>query len=234
MGMSYQKAFLMILFIPSLLKSLNLLWWSEYRYLYLLYIGSRHRDWFRTVTGRQRGEDSEEDQKYPKDAEAKHVKHEYKTPANCAGYLACPEESFIDNVGLDWYIRILEAPAFLTIFIHFAPPSQSNQQSTCDILDRPEIKSTQDDDKDEGEDARINDFPNDQIKEEGCCFEDEGGDTGTRMCSLFEIIVACTLSNLLLFLVRYGCLFAEFGRIVASWLVEVYLDVGHLLGNPFF
>ena len=46
----------------------------------------------------------------------------------------------------------LKSPYFLTSLIEITPPTQSDKQSSCDILDNPEIDGTQYSDDNEGGD----------------------------------------------------------------------------------
>lgn len=68
--------------------------------------------------------------------------------------MTAPKESVIDRIDHTTFAWVLETPLLLAFFVNLAPPSQSHEEPSRDILDNPEIERAEDDDDDEGDDVR--------------------------------------------------------------------------------
>lgn len=194
-----QKALSMIFFIPAFFRSPNFFWCSTLAHKYLLDIDSKRRDLSRIEKRRPARGGSTLNELYPENAQSQNLEQEKYCPGSSPDYLTRPEESIVHDICVSDFARALEPPSFLAAFVDLAPPPESNQQSSSDILDNPKVQGAAENHQDEGDDGRIDNGPDNQVEEEGQAFEGKGRDTGNWMGCLLEIILAITCRLLLLF-----------------------------------
>lgn len=68
--------------------------------------------------------------------------------------MAGPEERRIYRIGVKFFVMAGKLPDFAALLIKIVPPAQPDKKSACDIFDRPEVESTEDDHDDEGVNVR--------------------------------------------------------------------------------
>lgn len=66
--------------------------------------------------------------------------------------MAAPKEGVIDRIHHTSFARIFKAPLLLAGLVNLTPPSESHEESACDVLDHPKIERAEYDDNDEGSD----------------------------------------------------------------------------------
>lgn len=125
-------------------------------------------------------------QRYPENAQGQHLQHEEDPPNQGAHNLAAPEESVVDRVYHTSFAWVFKPPLFFPALIDLTPPSQSDQESACDVLDHPEVEGAEDDDDDEGGDVG-DEVANQQVEHYGCRLEAKSSNTGHWMPGLLQI-----------------------------------------------
>lgn len=68
--------------------------------------------------------------------------------------MTAPKECVIDRIDHTTLAWVLKTPLLLPVLVDLAPPSQSHEEPSGDILDNPEIERAEDNDNDEGGDVR--------------------------------------------------------------------------------
>jgi len=72
-----------------------------------------------------------------------------KAPKTGRSDLTPPEYSRIDRRVLNFMIVTLEVPLFVSVVINSGPPSQTDKQSSSDVLYSPEVNAQQNSDEQE-------------------------------------------------------------------------------------
>lgn len=134
-----QKALSIIFFIPAFFRSPNFFWCSKLAHKYLLYIDSKRRDLSHIEKCRPARGDSTLDELYPENAQSQNLEQEEYCPGSSSDNLAGPEESIVYDICVSDFTRALEPPGFLAVFVDLAPPPESNQQPSSDILYDPKV-----------------------------------------------------------------------------------------------
>ena len=123
---------------------------------------------------------------YPEHSEGEHLQDEQQSPGDSADDLTEPEERVVHWVHHSTFVGILEPPLLLPVLVDLAPPAQSDQQPASDVLDDPEIERAEDNDDDEGDDVG-DEATHEEVEEQSCCLEAEGGDAGHGVRCLLEV-----------------------------------------------
>jgi hypothetical protein len=84
-----------------------------------------------------------------------------------------------------------EVPFFFAIFTNGAPPPKSDQNSTCDVLYGPEIKSTQRNYKNVTNRFIVRKESKENVHDQGCYFESELENAGNWMGGLLQKFWEC-------------------------------------------